>query len=139
MIEDAENRGAPFAEGSVVARALDKLADGTSSHDRDPVEDSELLRRYAETGAENAFAEIVRRRIGLVYSVALRHTHDAHRAEDVTQKVFTDLARKAGALAGRTVLVGWLYRSAQYAASNAVRTERRRQVREQEAYTMQQL
>src|SRR3954463_6968618 len=102
-------------------------------------EDAELLRRYAEEKSEQAFAELVQRRIGLVYSVARRHTHDTHRAEEVTQAVFTALARKASALAQRPVLVGWLYRSAQFAASDAVRAERRRQAREQAAYTMQEL
>lgn len=103
------------------------------------VDDAELLRRYAEEKSEEAFAELVRRRIGLVYSVALRHTHDAHRAEEVTQAVFNALARKAGWLARRPVLLGWLHRSAHYAASDVVRAERRRQRREQEAYLMQQL
>lgn len=84
-------------------------------------DESELLRRYADERAEAAFAEIVRRRIELVYSVAWRHTRDAHRAEDVTQAVFTALARKAMELSRRPVLVGWLYRSAQFAASDAVR------------------
>ena len=99
-------------------------------------DDAELLRCYAEEKSEEAFAELVRRRIGLVYSVAWRHTRDAQRAEDVTQAVFTALARKAGELARRPVLVGWLYRSAQFAASDAVRAEVRRQAREQEAYIM---
>jgi RNA polymerase sigma factor (sigma-70 family) len=103
------------------------------------IEDAELLRRYADEKSEDAFAELVRRRIGLVYAVAWRHTRDAQRAEDVTQRVFTDLARKAAALKGRPVLVGWLYRSAQFAASDAVRSERRRQVREEEAIIMQQI
>ena len=69
-------------------------------------DDADLLRRYADEKSEEAFAELVRRRIGLVYSVALRHTHDAHRAEDVTQAVFKALARKAASLARRPVLVG---------------------------------
>jgi RNA polymerase sigma factor (sigma-70 family) len=103
------------------------------------IEDAELLRRYAREKSQEAFAELVRRRIGLVYSVALRHTHDAHRAEDVTQAVFTDLARKAGQLVDRPVLVGWLFRSAQFAASDAVRAEVRRQIREQEANTMERI
>ncbi len=99
-------------------------------------DDAELLRCYAEEKSEEAFAELVRRRIGLVYSVAWRHTRDAQRAEDVTQTVFTALARKATELSRRPVLVGWLYRSAQFAASDAVRVEVRRQAREQEAHTM---
>lgn len=102
-----------------------------------PPEDSDLLRRYIETGAQEAFSELVRRRIGLVYSVALRQTGgDRHRAEDATQIVFEDLARKARTLAARPVLAGWLYRSARLAAAELVRAEHRRQRREQQAHTM---
>src|SRR5256885_2316272 len=101
-------------------------------------EDSDLLREYASTGSEVAFAELVRRRIGLVYSVALRQTRgDVHRAEDATQAVFADLARKAGELSRRPVLAGWFYRSAQFAAAGLMRAERRRQHREQEAQMME--
>jgi hypothetical protein len=34
--------------------------------------DTELFRRYADTGAEDAFAELVRRHVDGVYSAALR-------------------------------------------------------------------
>ncbi len=71
-------------------------------------DESELLRRYADERAENGFAEIVRRHIGLVYQAALRQTGGISLAEEVTQTVFTDLARKAGALAGRASITGWL-------------------------------
>jgi RNA polymerase sigma factor (sigma-70 family) len=102
------------------------------------IEDAELLRRYASERSEAAFAELVRRRVNLVYSVALRQVGgDAHLAEDVTQKVFVDLARKADALAQRPVISGWLCRSAQFAGRDAVRTERRRRAREQESQAMQ--
>lgn len=101
------------------------------------IEDSELLRRFVEEKSEEAFAEVVRRRIGLVYSVAQRQVGgDAHLAHDVTQKVFVDLARKAPTLLGRAVLSGWLYRSTQFAASDVVRAERRRRAREQESQIM---
>lgn len=102
------------------------------------IEDAELLRRYAEENSEPAFAELVERRIALVYAVALRQCGgDAHLAEDVTQTVFTALARKSGELAQRPVLSGWLCRSAQFAASDVVRAERRRRQREQAAEFMQ--
>jgi RNA polymerase sigma factor (sigma-70 family) len=95
--------------------------------------DAELLRRYAEAGDETAFRELVQRHVDLVYSVALRHVGgDAHFAQDAAQRVFADLARKARALAGRAALGGWLFRSAQFAASDIVRAERARRVREHE-------
>lgn len=102
-------------------------------------DDAELLRRYAADRAEDAFAELVRRHLTLVYSAALRTVGgDAHLAEDVTQQVFTDLARKAPALAGRTGLAGWLHTSTRFAAAKVVRAEQRRRVREQKAQTMQE-
>jgi RNA polymerase sigma factor (sigma-70 family) len=104
------------------------------------MEDSDLLRLYNDRGSEPAFAELVRRRIGLVYSVALRQSNgDRHRAEDVTQSVFVDLARKAGALAGRPVIAGWLYRSARFAAAGLVRSEQRRHAREHSAHAIDTL
>ena len=99
--------------------------------------DPELLRQYAQDRSEAAFTELVRRHIDFVYGVALRHARTPHRAEDATQAVFTDLARKAGLLAQRTELVGWLYTSARYSACKIVRSEVRREKREQEANMIQ--
>ncbi len=100
-------------------------------------EDAELLRRYASERSEVAFAELVRRHLAPVYGFALRRVGgDAHLAEDVAQEVFTALARKAGALADRPVLGGWLCRTTHYAARDVVRADRRRRTREQEAFTM---
>jgi len=94
--------------------------------------DNELLRRYAQTRSEDAFAELVRRHVNLVYSAALRQVNgDAHLARDVAQTVFTDLARRAGSLTHRELLTGWLYTSAYFAASKIVRTENRRRNREE--------
>src|SRR5258707_15684021 len=102
--------------------------------------DSELLRRYAENGCETALTELVQRHIDLVYSAALRQVGgDAHLAQDVTQTVFVDLARKASSLTMRSVLAGWLYTSTRFAAAKMIRTEQRRQAREQEAYSMEEL
>jgi RNA polymerase sigma factor (sigma-70 family) len=102
--------------------------------------DAELLHRYVDDSSEEAFTELVQRHIGLVYSAALRRVgHDVHLAEDVAQRVFTDLARKAGSLSGRTSLSGWLYVSTHHAAAEVVRRERRRKTRETEAHAMQTL
>ena len=60
--------------------------------------DWQLLRDYAETHSEVAFAELVRRHADLVYSAALRQTRDPNLAEEVTQSVFLSLARKDAAL-----------------------------------------
>jgi RNA polymerase sigma factor (sigma-70 family) len=103
-------------------------------------EDSELLERYARTGDEDAFGELVRRHVGLVYSVAVRQVGgDVHLAHDVAQAVFSALARKARRLSGRAVIGGWLYRATHFAASDAVRAARRRRAREQEALNMQEI
>jgi RNA polymerase sigma factor (sigma-70 family) len=102
--------------------------------------DNELLRRYAETDSEEAFAELVRRRLDLVYSAALRQVNgDAHLAQEVAQSVFTDLARKAAVLWRRQVLTGWLYTSTHFAAAKAVRSECRRRAHEQKAHAMHEL
>jgi RNA polymerase sigma factor (sigma-70 family) len=93
--------------------------------------DAELLRQFAQTHSEDAFAELVRRYVNLVYSAALRQVNgDAHLAQDVAQVVFADLARKAGSLAPRESLTGWLYTSAHFTTVKMVRTETRRRERE---------
>jgi RNA polymerase sigma factor (sigma-70 family) len=95
--------------------------------------DSELLRRYAKTNSEDAFAELVQRHVNLVYSAALRQVGgDAHLARDVAQTVFIALARKARPLSRRATLTGWLYTSAHFAAAKIVRTENRRRDREEQ-------
>jgi RNA polymerase sigma factor (sigma-70 family) len=97
-------------------------------------DDSELLAQYARNQSEEAFVALVSRHVNMVYSVALRHVSNLHEAEDITQVVFLLLARKAGSLSPKTVLSGWLYRTAQLTAANYCRMEKRRQRREQEAY-----
>lgn len=118
------------------------MADDTDSELRveneRQTEDAELLRRYVAEKSEAAFAELVRRHLDLVYSVALRQVGvRAQLAEEVAQVVFTALARKAAALAERPVLGGWLYRTTQFTAVDVVRAESRRRARETEVFRMQ--
>jgi len=102
--------------------------------------DQQLLRDYAVSRSETAFAEIVRRHVDFVYSAALRMVRDAQLAEDVTQDVFLALVRReARQLTDRPVLSGWLHRTTQNLAANAVRGDVRRRVREQEAAAMNEL
>jgi RNA polymerase sigma factor (sigma-70 family) len=99
-----------------------------------PNDDLALLRDYARNNSEEAFAALVSRYINLVYSVALRSVRDPHLAEEITQAVFIILARKAGSLGPKTILAGWLCRTARYTSANAMTIQRRRQRREQEAH-----
>jgi RNA polymerase sigma factor (sigma-70 family) len=94
---------------------------------------SSLLREYLANRSETAFATIVERHLNLVYSTALRQTGNSSLAEEVCQKVFVLLAGKAASLRDEQLLSGWLYRSTCKVASEALRSERRRQIREHKA------
>jgi RNA polymerase sigma factor (sigma-70 family) len=101
-------------------------------------DDMDLVREYARSQSEEAFAALVSRRVNLVYSAALRQVADVHLAEEITQTVFIILARKAAMLGPKTVVSGWLYRTTRYASAKALTITRRRQHREQEAYMRSQ-
>lgn len=59
------------------------------------IADATLLRRFADHRSEEAFAEVVRRHLDLVYSAALRSTGgDRQLAEDVREQVFVLLSRR---------------------------------------------
>lgn len=96
-----------------------------------------LLADYAEHGSESAFTELVQRYLNFVYSTALRLTDgQRHLAEDITQIVFTDLARSARTLSKQVMLGGWLHRHACFVAAKNMRAERRRRKRERQAAEM---
>lgn len=99
-----------------------------------------LLSDYAVHGSETAFRQLVERYLDLVYSAALRLVDgNTHLAQDVTQTVFVDLARKANKLSDSVMLGGWLHRHTCFVASTLRRSERRRVMREKQAMEMNML
>jgi RNA polymerase sigma factor (sigma-70 family) len=97
----------------------------------------ELLAEFVKSGSEHAFRELVGRYVNLVYSTARRLVGgNAHLAEDVTQTVFIDLARKARGLSNEVMLGGWLHRRTFNVAMTIVRGERRRVERERRSVEM---
>jgi len=103
------------------------------------LDDMPLLREYAAHGSEAAFAELVSRRIGFVYSAALRQLRDPNLAEEATQAVFILLAQKAGRISARTILTGWLFKTTRFVALAQIRTSAKRRQREQEPHMQTEL
>jgi RNA polymerase sigma factor (sigma-70 family) len=93
------------------------------------LDDLTLLREYAAHDSEAAFAELVSRRIGFVYSAALRQVRDPHLAGEITQAVFIILAQKAGRISDKTILCGWLFKTTRYAAIAQARDAAKRSLR----------
>ena len=98
--------------------------------------DLELLARYSRQNAEDAFSEIVRRHLDLVYSAALRQVRSPQLAEEVAQSTFLKLAHHTRELPPHTIVTAWLYQVTRRAAIDVVRREARRQLREQTACEM---
>src|SRR5215204_3964345 len=101
------------------------------------MEDWGLLQKYAKSGSEATFIELVDRHMDLVYSTALRRLKDPQAAQEVSQSVFSLLAQKAYQLRSDTSFVSWLYRTTCFKAAKYWRAEWRRRKREHEAAHMQ--
>src|SRR5436190_464689 len=99
-------------------------------------QDSTCLQRFLATRDEQAFAELVRRHVDMVYSAARRQVRDDAAAQDVTQQVFVLLAAKARSIRSGEAAAGWLLATTRYVALNSFRTEQRRRRYEREAAVM---
>ena len=95
--------------------------------------DRALISAYVNEGRQAAFAEVVSRYAGLVYSAAVRQVRDLHAADDVTQAVFIVLARRASRLRPDVVLGAWLLGVTRLAAKDWLRGVSRRKKYEEAA------
>ena len=100
------------------------------------IPDSQLLQDYARAKSQDAFTELVRRHLNLVYSAARRQVRSPQLAEEISQSVFADLAGAADKLKPETILTAWLYQVTRRTAIDVVRRESRRQARERLAVEM---
>lgn len=104
--------------------------------------DLDLLRQFAREQSQDAFSEIVRRHLNLVYSAALRQVRSSQLAEEIAQSVFADLSRSGTGILPvneTNSLAPWLYTVTRRTAIDVIRKESRRQLREQIAVEMQNM
>src|SRR3954451_10581817 len=97
-----------------------------------------LISRFAASGEQAAYEELVRRHAGMVYRICRRLTGNAHDAEDAVQRVFATLAAQAKDLTEHRSLAGWLYSVGWHIASRERRSlvrRRRREMHAQELHT----
>src|SRR5215831_2387899 len=97
-------------------------------------DDRALVRRFAESRDEAAFAAVVARHARMVYGVCRRAVHDEHLAEDAFQAVFLVLARNPARATSADAIGGWLFGIARRVGLAARRREERhaRRVRVQQ-------
>ena len=92
--------------------------------------DAQLLRDFASSRDQRAFAELVARHQDMVFGTALRRTSRADLAADIAQHVFLALAHKAAWLSTRPNVGGWLYKATLLESIRRQRDESRRHSRE---------
>lgn len=101
--------------------------------------DHELLDIYCSKKLEEAFSELVKRHINMVYTRCLRTLHNPDLAQDITQAVFIMFEKKSEEISKKKNVSGWLYKAAKFASIDALRVEMRKKNMEgelQERYAM---
>ena len=89
--------------------------------------DDRRLARLAGQGDQDAFAQLVVRYTGLVYSLALRRVGNHHDAEDLTQNVFWKAWKALPSFREEAAFSTWLYRMTANAATDFLRQKGRRE------------
>jgi RNA polymerase sigma factor (sigma-70 family) len=97
----------------------------------------DLLKAFRDERSEEAFAELVRRYAGLVYSVAKRRLANANLAEDITQIVFIRFAKTPPKVQSDAELAAWLHRTTVNVTIDTWRSETRRRNREKQTVVME--
>lgn len=105
--------------------AADKLRRGFE-HERPVSDDAELLQRI-RNGAQEEFAELVRRHQSHVFAILYRYERDHHRLEDLAQETFLKAWRSLDQFDGRAPFQHWLSKIAVHAALDHLRKQKRSQ------------
>lgn len=98
-----------------------------------------LMREFVRTRSSAAFSALVLRYLPVVYGAALRRGGSASLAEDVTQLVFADFARRMPKLRADDRIGAWLHRASILRTGDLLKSERRRVEREHQAAAMMEL
>lgn len=93
---------------------------------KEPPEQFESRIRAAQRGEIDSFERIYRRFGARIYTMALRFTADAHRAEELTQDVFLRVWRKIGTYRWESSFDTWLHRLAVNGILSGLRADSRR-------------
>ena len=107
------------------ASAADKLRRGFE-YERPVSDDAELLQRI-RNGAQEEFAELVRRHQSHVFAILYRYERDHHRLEDLAQETFLKAWRSLDQFDGRAPFQHWLSKIAVHAALDHLRKQKRSQ------------
>ncbi len=85
--------------------------------------DSELLRQYVVGGCETSFHELVERYLPLVRGIVWRRARRGDLIDDISMRVFADLASKAIKLQSRKSIGGWIVLATRMKVAEIVRNE----------------